>query len=151
VKRLEVLVAAVFLGVVCFLAWPRALPPVDAAANWRNDYLRAIAQARLSHRPVIVDFWATWCAACKELEEKTYASPEFDRAAREAGFMLIKLDLTDTATPYNRALSSCFQVRGLPTVVFIDAQGRLDTDLTVTGFIPPAEFVQRMHQLHAGR
>jgi thiol:disulfide interchange protein DsbD len=146
VKRLEILVAAVFLAVVCFLAWPRAIP-AGGAVNWRGDYLRALAEARLNHRPVIIDFWATWCAACKELEEKTYASAAFGQAAREAGFVLIKLDMTDTGTPFNRALDGCFQVQGLPTVIFIDAQGRMNPALTVTGFIPPADFTDRMHKL----
>ncbi len=147
VKRLEILVAAVFLAVVCFLAWPRAIPE-GALVKWRGDYLRALTEARLSRRPVIIDLWATWCAACKELDEKTYASPAFSQVARDMGFVLIKLDMTDTGTPFNRALSGCFQIQGLPTVIFIDAQGRMNPALTVTGFVSASEFTERMHKLH---
>ena len=94
-------------------------------------------------KPCIVDFYADWCAACKELESITF----MDKAVMEEGkrFVLLRFDATKM-TPEFDLLMEKFKILGLPTIVFHDGQ-TWRTDLTLTGFESGPEFLLRMKKV----
>jgi thiol:disulfide interchange protein DsbD len=97
-----------------------------------------MAEAARSGKPVLIDFTADWCAACRELEHKTYTDPG---VVGESGrFVPILVDCT-RSTEEVRALLDRYAIRGLPTIVFIDSGGRRREDLTVTGFEEAGPFL----------
>ena len=107
---------------------PGLLPAAGAPAThtavepaWIWDAEAGFAAAAASGKPVMMDFWAEWCAACKELDHKTYNQPEILALAER--FVCIKMDLTER-TPANAALQERYGVVGMPTVIFFDATGR---------------------------
>jgi thiol:disulfide interchange protein DsbD len=51
------------------------------AWSFHQDELAAIAHARAQGKPVIIDFWADWCTACKELDKTAWADPRVQAAA----------------------------------------------------------------------
>jgi thiol:disulfide interchange protein DsbD len=109
-----------------------------ASLAWRGDEPGALALARAERRPVIVDFWADWCVACKELDRVAWADPRVrDEAAR---FVAVKVDGTDD-TPEFQALVAKYGIVGMPTVVFIDGRGR-EVPLRVTAAISPDEMLE---------
>jgi len=130
--------AIVFFGAAGWFARPQGgqpLPfvPYDAAR---------IAQAA---RPAMIDFSADWCAPCHELEDETFADPRVRRAL--AGTALFRADMTRQDSPEAIALSTKFNVQGMPTVIFLDARGREIPGTRLVGFEPPERFLQRLSKL----
>lgn len=102
-------------------------------------------QAQQSNKPVMVDFSAAWCGPCKQLKKVTFTDPAVVRQAQN--FMTLEVDLTSAEDLSNRKLAKDFSIKGVPTVVFFDRQGRERTDLRLEGFVPPKEFLTTMEQL----
>jgi thiol:disulfide interchange protein DsbD len=119
-----------------------AIPRKHATAvTWNKYDTKALAAARAANKPVVIDFYADWCLPCKELDEKTFTDAgvvaELDR------FVRVKADLTAAEDATTKALTAEYQILGVPTIVFIDAGGNERKDLRLTGFEPPAKFLER--------
>jgi thiol:disulfide interchange protein DsbD len=93
--------------------------------------------------PVLLEFSADWCAPCRELEERVFSERRVVEAA--GAFTTIKVDLT-RRQPEHEAVRKRFSVRGVPTVVFLDAQGREIRELRVQSFVEPSDFLNRMER-----
>ncbi|MGE9743207.1 protein-disulfide reductase DsbD family protein [Bdellovibrio bacteriovorus] len=111
--------------------------------NWQPYSDAALAQATKEQKPVIIDFWADWCAACLELEEHTFTDPRV-RAMSE-NYVLLKFDATKDS-PELRELKKKYHIQGLPTVVFINPHGVWIDALTLTQFEKAPEFLKRMEK-----
>ena len=131
-----VLVAGVLLA-------PSKAPPGAAAVAWRAYDEAAVSQAMASGKSVVLDFYATWCVPCKELDEKTFSSPEV--AAQLAPFARFKVDLTRN-DPETDQLRQRFDVAGVPTVAFFRG-GKEVVGTRLTGFEPPAAFLARLRRV----
>ena len=62
-----------------------------------------------AERPIIVDFWATWCGPCQMV------SPELERIAQkyEGAIDVVKMDVDA-----NPGVSQALQIMTLPTIAF---------------------------------
>ena len=98
-------------------------PPASAAAIKTVTSLpvldKAIAQARRAGRPIMIDYSADWCTACKTMERDVFAAPGVQRQL--AGVTQLRVDVTATNQD-STALMKRFDVVGPPTVVFLRAQ-----------------------------
>lgn len=100
--------------------------------------VEARSLARTEQRPLLVDFTAAWCGACKELERNTFSA---DAVAREmTRFVAVKVDATDDEDPAVARTLSDFGVVGLPTVLVFDSRGR--ETLRFTDFVGPDRFLE---------
>jgi thiol:disulfide interchange protein DsbD len=106
--------------------------------TWMSDEAEALALAAREGRPVILDFWAEWCTACKELDRTAWADPRVAEALSR--FVTVKIDATND-TPENAALFRKYDVVGMPTVLFIDRRGR-EVPVRVTGALPAEEMLR---------
>ncbi|MCL2013253.1 MAG: thioredoxin family protein [Cystobacterineae bacterium] len=104
----------------------------------------ALLQAQKQGHPVLIDFFAQWCTACKELEKISFADAKVQQEAER--FVRIKVD----ATKENKnieALYARYSVRGLPTVIFLNPQGELLSKPRVEGFLGPKELLRQMQKV----
>jgi thiol:disulfide interchange protein DsbD len=133
-------VALVVLGIV-YASGSSAARSAGAASGlaWvHQDEAGALARARAEGRPVIIDFWADWCAACKELDRLAWADPRVQEAARR--FVTVKMDGSQDSDAFQRVFDK-YGVVGMPTVIFIDAAGR-ELPVRVTGAIAADEMLR---------
>ncbi len=96
--------------------------------------------AKSTDKPTIIDFYADWCAQCKELDKYTYIDPKIIELSKK--FNNIKVDLTKG----DKEIETKFKIQGLPVVAFIDKNGKEREDLRVTGFLKPDEFIKVMEK-----
>ncbi len=111
--------------------------------NWQPYSEELLAQAIKDRKPVIIDFWADWCAACHELEEKTFTDPRIK--ALGSNFVLLKFDATKD-TPELKALKKKYKIMGLPTLLFFNQHGMWIDALTLTQFESPKDFQIRLEK-----
>ncbi len=113
----------------------------EALIKWTPYSEAVLAQAKADNQPVMLDFFAEWCAACHELEEKTYTNPEFVELSKQ--FKLVKIDATED-TPEVKQIIEKYKVKGLPTVIFINKKGDILSELTFTQFLEWSELKPKM-------
>jgi thiol:disulfide interchange protein DsbD len=127
----------------------RVLPigtPAPAAAKkslpWLSDLAQAKEKARTENKRLLIDVWAEWCAACRELDEKTFSRTDVQESLRD--YILVKLDLTHT-NPTNEQVQKELAIIGMPTIIFLDAtekeMGRF------SGFLDGSKFINLLHGL----
>ncbi len=137
--------ASAALIVAAVLLAPRTRPHAGAELAWQPYDEAVVTQALAAGTPVVLDFYADWCAPCKELDEKTFSDPRV--AAALSGFARFKVDLT-RSEPSSEALRARYGVAGVPTIAFF-AAGREVTAARLTGFEPPPAFLQRLARVSA--
>jgi thiol:disulfide interchange protein DsbD len=131
------IMVAVFLIGSWFLQGP--------GVNWQPYSEKVLEEARNLKKPVIIDFYAAWCTPCRELEEVTFHDSTIVKKAGDH-FVMIKVDLTRSGNPLHEALLNQYRIKGVPTIVFLNAQGKERTDLRLVDYLPPGKFITRMKE-----
>ena len=99
---------------------------------------------RGSKRPAVVDFSASWCLPCLELDRKTFSDARVRQALSRRG--LFKADMTRAGDPETVALAKQFEILGVPTVIFLDENGRERRELRLVGFEEAGPFLKRLER-----
>src|SRR5690606_30262379 len=107
-------------------------------------YSESAIEGAINKQVVIIDFYADWCAACKELDKFTFGNLEVKR--KMANALLLKVDATEENAVNSRIIEK-FGVVGLPTIIFIEIDGNIRKDLTLTGYEAPLDFNKRLEKL----
>ncbi len=112
----------------------KAYPPLE----FGKDLQKAVEASQAEGRPLLIDFGADWCGACKELEAKTFADP--DVKVKAGRFVAVKVDATNMGDDEKiDATLAKYNVKGLPAVLLLDSSGK---ELKrITKFIPAPEFL----------
>jgi thioredoxin:protein disulfide reductase len=102
------------------------------------------AAVRASTRPVMVDFYADWCVACKELETLTFS----DDAVRQrmGGLTLLRVDVTANSADH-KALMRKYSLFGPPALLFFPPAGQEMANARVIGFQNAETFREHLDRL----
>lgn len=102
------------------------LPPA-----FTGDYDAALARAAKEKKPVLAIFSGSdWCPPCMALERNFLSQSDFTRAVTN-DLVLLFVDrprdssyMTEKAKALNPQLFRKYEIRGVPTLLFLDATGR---------------------------
>ncbi|WP_363798861.1 protein-disulfide reductase DsbD [Lysobacter firmicutimachus] len=103
------------------------------------DLDREIAAAQAAGKPLMLDFYADWCVACKEMEKYTFPEPQVHRALD--GFVLLKADVTAN-DELDQALMQRLGIIGPPATLYFVA-GAERRELRLFGFEKAPAFAER--------
>lgn len=139
------------------LATGPATAPLPEVTLQRLDG-SAVALRALAGKPMVVNLWATWCPPCRRempaLGAAQAANPGvrfvFVNQAEEAGTITRYLDgaglkLDNLLVDPSSALARAAEVKGYPTTLFYDSQGKLVA--RHMGELSPAQLRERMEAL----
>ena len=135
------------IAIVAIILGTWSLKPNSTSAEemaWRPYQENVYKNAIKSGKPLIIDFYADWCIPCKEMDKLTFTDPGVITLSDQ--FNLLKVDLTSAASPEVIHLKNQFNIKGVPSILFIDKNGNELSELRTLGFEKPELFLARMNK-----
>jgi Thiol:disulfide interchange protein len=111
--------------------------------NNQTELQQQLATAKAQGKPVMLDLYADWCVACRELDEKTFRDPNIQQSLRH--YHLLRADVSANSREH-QALMQNLQVLGLPNVLFFDAQSKPNPQLRLQGFVSANDLQGKLDQ-----
>ena len=111
-----------------------------------DDLDRELAKAKAAGKPVILDYYATWCTDCRRMEKATFANPAVQKILREK-FVMLQADVEDPNNAKTEAIKKRFKVFGPPAMLFFDKNGKMRKELNFYGFKKPDEFIEILNKI----
>jgi thioredoxin-related protein len=143
-KKWLIMLATVTLGLGAF-----------ASEGWETDFEKASAQAKAEGKHMLVDFSGSdWCGWCIKLDNEVFSKEAF-KAYAKGNLILVLADFprddskqSSELKKQNKALSEKFSVRGFPTVIILDSEGKA---VAQTGYQAggPEAYVEHVKKLIA--
>ncbi|OCH06464.1 protein-disulfide reductase DsbD [Aliivibrio fischeri] len=106
-----------------------------------NELNQELEIAKAQGKPVMLDFYADWCVACKEFEKYTFHNEKVEPVLSE--FVLLQADVTKNS-PTDIELLQQLKVLGLPTIDFWNTNGEYLSDSRLTGFMKADPFMDHL-------
>ena len=113
---------------------PPAPVPADQLPAWRESYSVALAEAKATGLPVLIDFTASWCPPCRVMEHDVWPDPRV-REAIAGRVIPVQVDIDD---PQSAVATRQHEVSGIPTILIVDGAGN---ELTRGGFMSAGDLV----------
>jgi thiol:disulfide interchange protein DsbD len=97
------------------------------------------SQIKNSEKITMVDLYADWCVACKELDKYTFSEKKVADLLKDLN--LIKLDITKTNDDNSKFLKD-YKLFGPPAILFFNNDGTEIRQSRIVGFIDAENFIK---------
>ena len=132
-------ICLVFGGILYFISSAHEREGI----KWIPYDQNIIAMAAEEKKPLILDFYADWCSPCVAMEKKVFKDP--DVVGLSQNLLTMRLDLT-RRQPFQNQVLKQYGVRGVPTIIFLNREGKEEKDLRVETYVNRFEFLGRMRK-----
>jgi thiol:disulfide interchange protein len=121
-----ILGTAIYYGYVAYQGFSNLwVDPASVAASveeklqsgWTSSLAQGLTEAKRDRKPVLVDFWATWCKNCLVMDRTTLVDPDVVSAL--SGYVKIKVQSEDPDATPQRELLRRLDAIGLPAYAIL--------------------------------
>ena len=137
------LASLLLLPLIAWFGWQQLAPQTHSltfrsVANL-SELQQELAAARARNQPVMVDFYADWCVACKQIDAETLSNKRVQ--ASLAPYLLLRADVSAPGQAQQELLQA-MSIPGLPAILFF---GQQEAPLArIDGFQPPEQFLDTL-------
>lgn len=119
----------------------------ENGATWMTDFHGALAEARDSGRPVLINLTGSdWCPPCRMLKERVFDSEEFNAYASR-NLVLLEVDfprrkeLSPAQQEHNQAVAQLYRAEAFPTIIIAGADAAEKKRMVGAEILSPSEFI----------
>ncbi len=105
---------------------------------------QALTTAKLQGKQVILDYYADWCVACKEMEINTFSDPRVKQLINNYSFIRVDITANDIAS---ENLLKEYNIIAPPSLVFIDKDGNDLEQAKIVGYVDGDKLSTQLQQL----
>ncbi len=137
------LLPAIFFGLGLF-ALVQVATGTDLVSElkWIKSEQEAYDIATKENKPILVDGWADWCVACKDMDKSTFRDERVISLLKDK-WVFVKLDLTES-NEANESLAAKYEMSGLPTLVLVPQDGDLKKAKRLTGYLSADRLLEEL-------
>lgn len=104
--------------------------------KWYTDLNASLQQAQNTNKPLFIDFFASWCGPCQQLDKNTLSNQQV-KDKLSSKYVMVKIDVDK-----NPDLVSKYKVYGYPTMVFLNPDG---TEIKrIDGYVDPGTLLNQL-------
>ena len=103
---------------------------LQAGEGWSDSFQDSLAKAKAEKKLLFAEFTGSdWCPPCKKQAAEVFSQQEFKDYATKK-LVLVELDyprskpLTDAVKAQNQELKTKYAIKGYPTVIVFDGEGK---------------------------
>jgi thiol:disulfide interchange protein DsbD len=151
IKIFTGLLLLVLAGSILMRAFPHTISETEALMQKthfvliqsESEFNQALNTAHKNKKAVVLDVYADWCIACRQLDKTVFSNALVLNALNQV--ILLRLDLSNQ-TKENTQLQKRLEIVGPPTLLFFDKTGHEAKPYRLVGTIDPQNFVDHLHQ-----